>query len=148
MNIADVLEKQESREILSCTCDALVRDLAKILAEKHIGALPVLRDGKVVGVFSGSDLVRRISSDGADVLDMRVEDVMTSPAILISPRMSLGHALALMGERNIRHLPVVKDEAMIGFVSIVDLVKFRSIKFESEAEAMRDYITYGGGGRV
>lgn len=148
MNISDVLEQHDGREIISCTCDARVGDLATILAEKNIGALPVLRDGKIEGVFSGSDLVRQISKNGAAVMDMRAEDVMTSPAIAVSPKMSLSHAMALMGERNIRHLPVVKDDEMVGFVSIVDLVKFRSVKIESEAAAMRDYITYAGGGRV
>lgn len=148
MNISDVLEQHKGREIISCTCDDRVGELAAILAEKNIGALPVLRDGKIEGVFSGSDLVRQISKNGAAAMDMRAEEVMTSPAIAVNPKMSLSHAMALMGERNIRHLPVVKDDEMVGFVSIVDLVKFRSVKIESEAAAMRDYITYAGGGRV
>jgi CBS domain-containing protein len=74
------------------------------------------------------------------VLDRRVSEVMTSPAVTVSPDTSLLSALALMTKRRIRHLPVVEKEAVIGVVSIGDLVKKRIDRIEAEAEQMRLYI--------
>ena len=78
--------------------------------------------------------------EGAAMLEANVETVMTSPAITVTRDLSVLNALALMTRRRVRHLPVVENGAMVGFVSIGDLVKWRIDRIEAEAAAMREYI--------
>jgi CBS domain-containing protein len=118
-----------------------VRDVVARLTALRIGAMPVLDDnGAVTGIFSERDVIHCLESHGAAALDQTVETVMTSPAITIDPATTALAALSLMSRRRIRHLPVVQDGQLTGFVSIGDLVKHRIEKIESEADAMRDYI--------
>lgn len=139
MTIATILAGRDGT-VHQCTCHATVRDAANLLAEKRIGALPIVRDGEVVGIFSERDLVYRLHSDGPDILDQPVEKAMTAPPITVSPDTPVMSALSLMTRRRIRHLPVVEGTQLTGFVSIGDLVKYRIDKIESEAAALRDYI--------
>lgn len=111
-----------------------------LLAQRRIGAVPVMRDGAVVGVLSERDVLYCLARDGAAVLEARIEAVMTSPAITVTRDLSVLNALALMTRRRVRHLPVVDGGQMIGFLSIGDLVKWRIDRIEAEAAAMREYI--------
>ena len=140
MTIEMILQQYAAHDVISCNCDEPVRAVVKRLAGKRIGAMPVLRDGAVQGIFSERDLVYRIAADGDNVLDQPVKNVMTSPAVTITSDTSILAALSLMTRRRIRHLPVVDDHRLSGFVSIGDLVKHRIEKIEQEANAMRDYI--------
>ena len=85
-------------------------------------------------------MIYELSSGGDAILEKPVCDVMTSPAVTVTPDTSALAALSLMTKRRIRHLPVLKGEEMVGFVSIGDLVKYRIDRIEAEAEAMRSYI--------
>ncbi|MCZ8325695.1 MAG: CBS domain-containing protein [Sphingomonadaceae bacterium] len=139
MTIARLIEGR-SGPIMSIDVHASVREAVALLAEKRIGALPVLKGGAIAGIFSERDVVYRLAAVGPAMLDGPVGDVMTAPAITVDPATEVLEALGLMTRRRIRHLPVVRDGAMIGFVSIGDLVKYRIERIESEAEAMRSYI--------
>lgn len=139
MTIAHLIEGRGSA-VFSCTADMTVRQAAAMLAEKRIGALPVLAGSEVAGIFSERDVIYRLNSDGPGILDKTVGEVMTTPAVTVAPDTDAIAALALMTRRRIRHLPVVREGQMIGFVSIGDLVKFRIDRIEAEAAAMRDYI--------
>ena len=139
MTIARLIEGRGGA-VFSCTADMTVRQAVALLAEKRIGALPVLEGNAVAGIFSERDVVYRLSSDGPAVLDMPVGAVMTAPAVTVAPDTDVMAALGLMTRRRIRHLPVVEAGAITGFVSIGDLVKFRIDHIEAEAAAMRDYI--------
>jgi CBS domain-containing protein len=119
--------------------DSLV-SVVQLLAERRIGCVPVVKDGQVVGVFSERDLIYRVATDGAAALDHNVGDVMTAPAITIDHDTPVIHGLSLMTKRRIRHLPVVVEGALVGMISIGDLVKFRIDSIESEAASLRDYI--------
>lgn len=132
----------EGRDTAIVTCDAAmtVREAVALLAGRRIGALPVLENGKVAGIFSERDVLYRLHEFGPDMLDRTVGEVMTTPPVTADPDMQVLHALSLMTKRRIRHLPVLRDGEMIGFVSIGDLVKFRIDRIESEAEALRAYI--------
>lgn len=129
-----------SPEIHSCDVSTPVRDAVTMLAAKRIGALPVLDGGAVVGIFSERDAVRQLAEHGPPFLDKRVGEVMTAPAITVEPSTGVMDALGLMTRRRFRHLPVLADGKMVGFVSIGDLVKYRIELIEQEAEAMRSYI--------
>ena len=140
MSIARII-KERQQDIISCTLQDSVRQAAALLAEKRIGAMPVIDGGKVVGIFSERDLLHCIARDGAGALDHAVGDVMTAPAITIDPGQDALQAMALMTRRRIRHLPVVDGDRLLAFVSIGDLVKHRIEQIEAEAEMMREYIT-------
>ena len=139
MTIARLLEGR-SGAVITCDAAMSVRDAVAMLAEKRIGALPVMQGGTVAGIFSERDVIYRLHADGPGVLDRPVSEVMTAPVQTVTPETEVLSALAHMTRRRIRHLPVVQDGAMVGFVSIGDLVKYRIDRIESEAEAMRSYI--------
>lgn len=139
MTIQSILQGR-SDEIYSCTADMLVSQAVEILAEKRIGALPVLDGEEVVGIFSERDVLHCVRKHGHDAMDLEVREGMTSDVIFVERAKSAIGALSLMTKRRIRHLPVVEDGKLVGFVSIGDLVKYRIDKIESEAAAMRDYI--------
>ncbi|HEV2748027.1 MAG TPA: CBS domain-containing protein [Allosphingosinicella sp.] len=127
-------------EVVSVGCDTSVRDAIAKLAEHRIGAMPVLRDAKVAGIMSERDVIHCLKTDGAAILDWKVERVMTAPAITVTREVSVLAALSMMTKRRVRHLPVVEGERVVGIVSIGDLVKYRIDRIEQEAEAMRAYI--------
>lgn len=129
-----------SRDVVSVTSGTAVREVVALLAERRIGAVPVMDGGAVIGIMSERDIIYRLTSDGAVILDWPVEKVMTAPVVTVAPDSSVLGGLALMTRRRIRHLPVVEGTRMIGIVSIGDLVKARMDRIESEAEAMRQYI--------
>jgi CBS domain-containing protein len=139
MNIEAIL-RNKGGEVVTVACDTPVGEAVGLLAERRIGALPVMKEGKVTGIMSERDVVYRLSSDGAAMLDWPVERVMTSPAITVEPGMPVLAGLSLMTERRIRHLPVVEGGRLVGLVSIGDLVKYRMDRIEEEAAALRDYI--------
>ena len=139
MTIARLIEGRSS-EVVSCDAAMSVGDAVKLLAEKRIGAIPVFEQGRIAGIFSERDVVYQLAAHGPAMLDKTVGEVMTSPPITVEPATGVLDALGLMTRRRIRHLPVVENEAVCGFVSIGDLVKFRIDAIVSEAEAMRSYI--------
>jgi CBS domain-containing protein len=129
-----------TREVVSCEASLPLREAVSLLSRKRIGALPVLEDGQVVGIFSERDVIHQLEADGPALLERAVGEVMTAPAITVTPETTVLEALGLMTRRRIRHLPVVKGDQIVDFVSIGDLVKYRIDHIQSEAEALRSYI--------
>lgn len=130
----------KGREIVSVTTDTSVREVVALLDARRIGAVPVMQDGVIAGIFSERDVIRGLAAEGAASLDRPVGEVMTAPAISVQQGDSVLAALSLMTQRRVRHLPVIERDGVIGFVSIGDLVKFRIEQIEAEAQAMRAYI--------
>lgn len=139
MTIARLLEGR-SGQVFCCDSTTSVREAISMLATRRIGALPVMAAGLVAGIFSERDVIYELQAQGPAVLDQPVGEVMTAPAVTVALDAEVMDALGLMTRRRIRHLPVVADGAMVGFISIGDLVKYRIERIESEAEAMRVYI--------
>jgi CBS domain-containing protein len=139
MTIATILATK-GNEVVTLTADHTVADAVKLLAERRIGAVPVMRGDQVVGIFSERDVIHCVASQGAAALNGPVGEAMTAPAITVARDEAVLGALTLMTQRRIRHLPVVEEGRLIGFVSIGDLVKHRIDKIEADAEAMRNYI--------
>ncbi len=139
MTIKAILDGKGA-EVLSILPSASVADAVALLAQKRIGALPVIDAGRVCGIFSERDVVYGLAREGAALLDRKVSEVMTAPAVTVTPDSHIMAGLSMMTRRRIRHLPVVDGEQVVGFISIGDLVKYRVDKIESEAAAMRDYI--------
>lgn len=140
MTIARLIEGRAPSDTITCDAAASVREAVALLAGKRIGALPVVQNGEVAGIFSERDVVYQLQNHGPEMLDKSVGEVMTSPAVTVEPETPILAALSLMTRRRIRHLPVLEHGRMIGFISIGDLVKHRIDAVEAEAEQMRVYI--------
>ncbi|MBA3675793.1 MAG: CBS domain-containing protein [Sphingosinicella sp.] len=139
MTISAILGRKGD-QVVSVECGTTVREAVAKLTAHRIGALPVTRDGKAVGILSERDIIYCLDSEGASILDRPVDKVMTAPAISVETDVPVLSALSQMSARRIRHLPVVEGERLIGIVSIGDLVAYRIARIEEEAEAMRGYI--------
>ncbi len=140
MTIAKLLEGRGAAEIISLEPGEDVRTAISKLTEHRIGAMPVIADGKVIGVFSERDVIKCLQTVGDGALDHEVGDAMTSPAVSVALDTPVLSALSQMTMRRFRHLPVLEGDRLVGFVSIGDLVKYRIDRIEAEANAMRDYI--------
>lgn len=143
MTIAVILQAK-GNEVVATSSDTTVRDAVELIAGRRIGALPVIDDGRVTGVFSERDVIACLAEAGSGALDKAVGDVMTSPAVSVEPGTPVIAALSLMTRRRIRHLPVMDGDRLVGLVSIGDLVKYRIDRIEGEASAMREYIQGAG----
>jgi CBS domain-containing protein len=140
MTISAILKGRDGNAILTISSKDLIKQVVSVLAGKKIGAMPVVDSGAVVGIISERDVLYGLAREGDLILTRTVAEVMISPVITVEPQTTALDALSLMTRRRIRHLPVVKDAKLIGFISIGDLVKHRIDQIESEASAMRDYI--------
>lgn len=140
MTIGSLLDDRNN-EVVTIESTASVGEAVRILAERRIGAMPVVRAGELVGLFSERDIIYGLKDHGAALLDWTIDKVMTAPPVTVDRAQSLLGALGLMTRRRVRHLPVIEGGRLIGFVSIGDLVKHRIDRIEREAEALRDYIT-------
>ncbi|KPP90665.1 CBS domain-containing protein [Erythrobacter sp. HL-111] len=140
MTIARIIAGRAAEDIISCDAATPVSQAVRMLAEQRIGALPVLRHGRVAGIVSERDVIYRIAEKGRDCMDLPVSEIMTSPAVTVEPSTCVDEALSMMTRRRFRHFPVVENGRMIAFISIGDLVKFKIDSVEHEAEALRSYI--------
>jgi CBS domain-containing protein len=139
MTIARLIEGKNT-SVISVSINTPVHEAVDLLAQRRIGALPVMDGHAIAGIFSERDVIQQLSHHGPSMLDKLVGQVMTSPAITVEPATGALDALELMTMRRIRHLPVLQAGRMIAFVSIGDLVKYRIEHIQREAEAMRSYI--------
>ena len=140
MTIARIIAARGTSDIIACDVTTPVSQVVSTLATKRIGALPVLRDGRVVGIVSERDVIYRLADHGAECLDLPVEQIMTSPAVTVEPATTVEDALGMMTRRRFRHFPVVENGTLVGFISIGDLVKHKMDEVQHEAEALRNYI--------
>jgi len=140
MTIARVLAGKPIAEIFSASADMTVQEVVALLAERRIGALPVVEGDRLVGIISERDVIYCAAREGAAALARPVREVMTPRPLTTTPEVSVLEALALITQRRVRHLPVLDGDRLIGLISIGDLVKFRIDAIEAEAEAMRAYI--------
>ena len=144
MRIHEVLHGKSSQDVITISPDASVRELLALLAEHNVGALVVSREGTLVdGIVSERDVVRRLHGD-ENALEGPVSGIMTTEVATCEPDTSTEELMALMTERRIRHVPVVRDGALSGIVSIGDVVKIRMEELQAEQQQLRDYIAQGG----
>ncbi len=141
MRIADVLRRKGDL-VVTIAPDRPVRELLDALAEHQVGALVVSSGGgSVEGIVSERDVVRRLQSHGADLLDLPVRAIMTAQVHTAEPDASLEELMVLMTQRRIRHVPVVSRHQLVGIVSIGDVVKHRIDALQSERDQLTAYIT-------
>jgi len=112
------------------------------MSEKQVGALPVIEDGKLVGIISERDYARRVILKGRSSKDTRVAEIMTSPVVYVTPRETVEGCMRIMTSNRVRHLPVVENEKMVGIVSIGDLVNWI---ISAQADAINQLHNYIAG---
>ena len=117
-----------------------ISDTLNLMAEKRIGAVLVLDQGKVDGIFSERDFARYISVEGICKLETPIQELMTSRVYTVSPDHTIDECMAIMVEKRIRHLPVIEDDTIIGLISIWDVVKEVVSQRDVTIQLMEDYI--------
>ena len=114
--------------------------VAELLHSRGIGALVILDAERVSGIVSERDLVRAVASQGGEALSRPVSEFMTVNVLFADPGETVDALLSRMTDRRIRHLPVCKNERLVGIVSIGDLVKWKISEVEAEADGLKAYI--------
>ncbi len=123
MDTVEKLLKNKSRDIWSIGFDDSVYDAIALMSEKNVGALPVLKSGKLTGIVSERDYARKVILQNRSSKETRVADIMTSKVRHVSPDQSIDECMALMSKHHFRHLPVVENGDLKGIISINDVVK-------------------------
>jgi CBS domain-containing protein len=140
MNVEAIL-RSKGRSVATIRPDATVAAAVRELKTRGIGALLVSEDGKqVAGILSERDIVHALAEQGAGLLATTVDRLMTRKVITCLPEDTVSDLMGRMTQHRFRHLPVVKDGALLGIVSIGDLVKNRIEEVEFEADSLRSFI--------
>jgi CBS domain-containing protein len=142
MRIADVL-RNKGAAVATVSPETTVGELLAGLAEHNVGAMVVVGPDGVKGIVSERDVVRRLHEHGADLLNQRVSDIMTSVVVTCQPGDAVDSLSGLMTKHRVRHVPVIDDGRLAGIVSIGDVVKTRMEELESSQQQLQDYITRG-----
>ncbi len=135
------LLKQRSPGNWSLSPNDSVFNALQTLADHNVGALMVLDNGKLVGVFSERDYTRKIALAGKSSKDTKVRDIMTGHVVTVSPQVRTRDCLALMSQKKIRHLPVVDGETVVGMISIRDIMNDIIADHEMTISHLEHYIT-------
>lgn len=142
-DVAKVLEGKGS-EVFTIDAGTTVFEAIKRMVETNVGALLVTDGGRVAGIVTERDYLRRVTLEGRTEEETLVREIMTSPLVYVTPETSVEECMAVMTERRIRHLPVLSDgRELVGIVSIGDLVKFKSAEQDFQLRFLTEYIESG-----
>jgi len=135
----------KSPVVWSVPPSATVFDAIKLMAAQNIGALPVMADGTLAGIFTERDYTRKVALHGKSSKDTQVWEICTSEVTAVTPEDSVSDCMRLMSERRVRHLPVLQGTELVGIISIGDLVNWTISSQEAAIEQMEQYIAGGYG---
>jgi CBS domain-containing protein len=133
--------KNKAGDLWSTTPNASVYEAIEIMAEKQVGALPVMEQGKLLGIISERDYARKVILKGRLSKETPVSDIMTSPVITVTLQHSVGDCMHIITEKRIRHLPVVENDRLIGVISIGDLVNWVITEQQQTIRHLEAYIS-------
>ncbi len=140
MNIASVL-REKGNTIVSVQPHTPVMDIVATISSRRIGAVLVLDEqGTLAGIISERDVVKTLAQHGPDIHTKLAGDIMTRAVTTVTPQTSVNHAMELMDAGYFRHLPVVDEGALVGIISVRDVVRARIERQDDEAQSMRTYI--------
>ncbi len=139
MKVSDIL-KSKGSFVYSLTANASVYDALKMMADKNIGALMVIEQEKLIGIFSERDYARKIVLQGKASHDTPVSEIMTEKVLTVVSADALEHCMSLMSKNKVRHLPVVDNEKVIGIISISDVVTAIIENQQETIKHLQEYI--------
>lgn len=134
---------RKGRDIWAIQPDASVYHAIALMAEREVGALLVMADGRLEGIVSERDYTRKVVLQGRSSKQTAVRDIMTSPAVVASPDDSVAECMRMMTEFRVRHLPVIENNRVTGVISIGDLVKWTISAQEQEIRDLHQFIAGG-----
>lgn len=132
--VAQLLALKTQQDVYTIAPDAWVLDALRLMAEKNVGALPVMCDGELVGIVSERDYARKVALQGRASYATPVSEIMTEAVIIVLPQQTVGDCMQMMTDYHLRHLPVMGNGKLIGLLSIGDLVKATTVQ---QAELIR-----------
>ena len=136
-NIKEILS---DRELYTVNKGTTIRNAVMYMAEKKVGLVPIMDDGKLVGVFSERDLVRRVIAQNKSLDETKVEDVMSSKLVIADLNEANESVLAKMKEANTRHILIIENEKLIGVVAMRDLLELDLSACKLTVEVLNNYI--------
>jgi CBS domain-containing protein len=139
-HVSEIL-RGKSGDVLKIEATATVYDALVKIVDANVGSILVTEGGRVTGIMTERDYLRKIAVLGRTSHNTKVNEIMTSPLIYVTPQTTIEEAMAIMTDRRIRHLPVVEDDEVIGIVSIGDVVKFQSQEQSFQIKYLTDYIS-------
>jgi len=138
--MAKVKDLIKNRQTHTVQDEQTVFEAARFMVERNIGAVPVLRDGKLVGIFSERDIMKRVVAQAHDPRTTKVSDIMTKDPVTVTPESSDEECMRLMRDHNCRHLPICEDKKLWGLISLRDLLAHHVEEKEEEARHLKAYI--------
>jgi CBS domain-containing protein len=143
MNFVNEILKAKGRDVWTVSSDSTVYDALQEMADKNVGALLVVEDDKLVGVFSERDYARKVILHGKASKDTLVKEIMSTEMFWVRPDETVAGCMELMTNKRIRHLPVLDEGRLVGVISIGDVVKAVISEKEFAIQQLEQYITSG-----
>ena len=137
----DLILEQKGNDVYSIPPQATVYEALDMMAEREVGALPVIDGTDLVGMFSERDYARKVILAGRSSREMKVREIMSSPVISVQPSTTIDECMQHMTDKRCRHLPVVEDGRVVGLVSLGDLVNWIINVQEQTIHELEDYIS-------